>query len=137
MGEVCGNYIYGNGVQVGKENEKFTVVWSRSPKSLEFGHFTRSFCWQRNVQKHKRTCTVIVFVSEIYCFVAFSLPFPSSLLKLLFYEGGGGGGLGAAVHKCFQLVSRDTWKRSSKIMSSLLVSQNGCISSCCCHQTGC
>ena len=53
-------------------------------KNLEFGHFTSLFCWrrQRNVQKHKRTCTVIVFVNETDCFVAFSLPPPSSLPKL-------------------------------------------------------
>ena len=44
-----------NGVQVGKENEKFTVMYTPSPKNIEFGHFTLLFCWLRqgNVQKHK------------------------------------------------------------------------------------
>ena len=44
-----------SGVQVKKENEKFTVVCSRSPQNLEFGHFTLLFCRgrQRNVPKCK------------------------------------------------------------------------------------
>ena len=31
-------------VGVNKGNEKFTMVCSRSPQKLEFGHFTLSFC---------------------------------------------------------------------------------------------
>ena len=52
--EVSGNYIDKNDVQVRKENEKFTVVCSRSPQNLKFGHFTLLFSRgrQRNVQKH-------------------------------------------------------------------------------------
>ena len=44
-----------SGVQVKIENEKFIVVCSRSPKNLEFGHFTLLFCrgQRRNLQKCK------------------------------------------------------------------------------------
>ena len=44
-----------SGVQVKKEDGKFTVVCSRSPQNLEFGHFTLLFCRgrQRNVPKCK------------------------------------------------------------------------------------
>ena len=44
-----------SGVQVKKENEKLTVVCSRSPKNLEFAHFTLLFCrgQRRNVPKCK------------------------------------------------------------------------------------
>ena len=44
-GELHRNQIGGvASVQVKKENEKFTVVCSRSPQNLEFGHFTLLFC---------------------------------------------------------------------------------------------
>ena len=33
-----------NGVQVQKENEKFTAVCSRSQLNIELGHFTSVFC---------------------------------------------------------------------------------------------
>ena len=42
-GELSRNQI-GVGVVVKKENEKFPVMCSRSPKNLEFGHFTLLFC---------------------------------------------------------------------------------------------
>ena len=43
------------GPQVKKENEKFAVVFSRSPQNLEFGHFRWLFCSGRqgNVPKFK------------------------------------------------------------------------------------
>ena len=44
VGEVSCNSIDRDGVQVRKENEKFTVVCSRSPQNLEFGHFALLFC---------------------------------------------------------------------------------------------
>ena len=54
-GELSRNQIGGCGVQVKNENEKFTVVRSRSPQNLKFGHFTLLFCRgrQRNVPKCK------------------------------------------------------------------------------------
>ena len=49
------NYSGRSGLQVKTENKTFTVVCSRSPKYLEFGHFTLLFCrgQQRNVPKCK------------------------------------------------------------------------------------
>ena len=49
------NQIGSSGVQDKKENKKFTVVCSRSPQNLEFGHFTLLFCKrrERNVPKRK------------------------------------------------------------------------------------
>ena len=38
--ELSRNQIGRSGVQVNKENEKFTPVRSRSPQNLECGHFT-------------------------------------------------------------------------------------------------
>ena len=59
------------GVQVGKENEKFTVVYSRCPKTL---NLVISRCFAADgKEKYKNI--------KRYCFVAFSLPSP--LLKLL------------------------------------------------------
>ena len=54
-GELSRNQIGRSGVQVKKENEKFTVVRSRSPQNLKCGHFTLLFCRgrQRNVPKCK------------------------------------------------------------------------------------
>ena len=55
-GELSRNQIAGrSGVQVKRENEKFTVVLSRSPQNLKCGHFTLLFCRgrQRNVPKCK------------------------------------------------------------------------------------
>ena len=54
-GELSRNQIGRSGVQVKKENEKFTVVLSRSPQNLKCGHFTFLFCRgrQRNVPKCK------------------------------------------------------------------------------------
>ena len=37
------NRTCGNGVQVKTENNKITVVCSRSPQNLKFGHFTLLF----------------------------------------------------------------------------------------------
>ena len=53
-GELSRNQIGRNGFQVKKENEKFTVVRSRSPQHLKCGHLML-FCrgWQRNVPKCK------------------------------------------------------------------------------------
>ena len=43
-GELSRNQIGRSGVQVKKENEKFTVVCSRSLQNLKCGHFTLLFC---------------------------------------------------------------------------------------------
>ena len=43
-GVLSRNQIGRSGVQVKKENEKFTVVCSRSPQNLKCGHFTLLFC---------------------------------------------------------------------------------------------
>ena len=52
-GELSRNQIGGSGAEVKKENEKFTVVRSRSPQNLKRGHFTLMFCRgrQKNVPK--------------------------------------------------------------------------------------
>ena len=53
VAELSSNRIGRNGVQVETENEKFTVMCSRSPQSFELGHFTLLFGrarW-RNVPK--------------------------------------------------------------------------------------
>ena len=55
-GELSRNQIGRSGVQVKKENEKFTVVRLRSPRNLKCGHFTLLFFHrgrQRNVPKCK------------------------------------------------------------------------------------
>ena len=54
-GELSRNQIGCSGLQVKKENEKFTVMCSRSPQNLKCGHFTLLFCRgrQRNVRKSK------------------------------------------------------------------------------------
>ena len=68
MVELSWNRIGRNGVKVKTENEKFAVVCSRSPKYLEFGHFTLLFCRgrQRNVQKHIKHV-------QSYCFCSLNL----------------------------------------------------------------
>ena len=83
-GELSRNQIGRSGVQVKKENEKFTVVRSHSTQNLNCGHLTLLFCRgrQRNVPKCTRTCRAIVFAHKTYFFAALSLPSPSSLLKL-------------------------------------------------------
>ena len=43
VAEVSSNRTGGNGVQVERENENFTVMYSRSPQNLEFGYFTLLF----------------------------------------------------------------------------------------------
>ena len=62
-GELSRNQIGRSGVQVKKENEKFTAVRSRSPQNLKCGHFTLLFCRERQemYQNVKRTCRAIVF----------------------------------------------------------------------------
>ena len=81
-GELSRNQIGRSGVQVKKENEKFTVVRSRSPQNLKCGHFTLLFCRrrQRNVPKCKTHVQSNFF--WLICFAALSFPSPSSLLKL-------------------------------------------------------
>ena len=53
--ELLRNQIGRRVIRIKKENEKFTVVCSRSPQILEFGHFTLLFCTgrHRNVPKLK------------------------------------------------------------------------------------
>ena len=61
-GELSRNQIGRSGVQVKKENQKFTAVRSRSPQNLKCGHFTLLFCRERQemYQNVKRTCRPIV-----------------------------------------------------------------------------
>ena len=53
--ELPRNQIGRRVIRVKKENEIFTVICSRSPQILVFGHFTLLFCtrWRRNVAKFK------------------------------------------------------------------------------------
>ena len=64
-GELSRNQIGRSGVQVKKENEKFTVVRSRSLQNLKCGHFTLLFCRgrQRNVSKCKTHVQIDCFCS--------------------------------------------------------------------------
>ena len=52
MAELPSNGTGGNGVQVETENENITVICSRSPQNLEFGHFTS--VWPRTVKECTR-----------------------------------------------------------------------------------
>ena len=63
-GELSRNQIGRSGVQFKKENEKFTVVRSRSPQNLECGHFTLLFC--RGRQRHVPKCKTDV-QSDYFC----------------------------------------------------------------------
>ena len=69
-GELSRTQIGRSSAQVKKENEKFTVVRSRSPQNLKCGHFTLLFCRgrQRNVPK----CKTHV---QSYCFCSLNLLF--------------------------------------------------------------
>ena len=69
-GELSRNQIGRSGVQVKKENEKFTVMRSRSPQNLKCGHFTLLFCRgrQRNVLKCKTHVQSDCFCSLILLF---------------------------------------------------------------------
>ena len=71
-------------VQVKKENEKFTVVRSRSPQNLKCVISRCCFAGdgKEMYQNVKRTRTAIVFAHETYCYAALSFTSPSSLLKL-------------------------------------------------------
>ena len=86
MAELSGNWICREGVQVQTEKGKFTVVCSRSPQNLEFGHFRSLFCRerQRNVPKCKTHVKVIVLLIKTYCFAAFSLSSPWWFRKVPF-----------------------------------------------------
>ena len=61
-GELSRNQIGRSGVQVKKENEKFTAVRSRSPQNLKCCHFTLLFCRERQemYQNVKRTCSSLI-----------------------------------------------------------------------------
>ena len=74
-------------VEVNIENERFTVVCSRCRENLTFGNFTLSFGrWrQRIVLKcvpHVQHYQFSSFNQSDHCFLASSLPLPSSLLRL-------------------------------------------------------
>ena len=75
VAKLSSNKTGGNGVQVQTENEKFTVVCSRSPQDLEFGHFTLLFgrVRRRNVPKFKTHIQGLCFRIKSHCFVTFSL----------------------------------------------------------------
>ena len=64
-GELSRNQIDRSGVQVKKENEKFTAVRLRSPQNLKRGHFTLLFCRgrHRNVPKCKTHVQINCFCS--------------------------------------------------------------------------
>ena len=68
-GELPRNKSGRSGVEVKKENEKFTVVCSPSPQCLKFGHFTLLFCKgrQRNGPKSEnaRTGRLVLLIKLI------------------------------------------------------------------------
>ena len=63
-GELSRNQIGRSGVQVKKENDKFTVVRSRSPQNLKCGHFTLLSC--RGRQRNVPNCKTQV-QSDYFC----------------------------------------------------------------------
>ena len=76
-GELSRNQTGRSGVQVKKENEKFSVVRSRSPQNLKCGHFTLLFCRgrQRNVPKFKTHL-------QSDCFCALNLLFCGTVVAI-------------------------------------------------------
>ena len=76
-GELSRNQISRSGVQVKKENEKFTVVGSRSPQYRKCCHFTLLLCRgrQRNEPKCKRHVQSDCFCSLnlLFCGVVFAV----------------------------------------------------------------
>ena len=70
MAELSSNRTGGNSVQDETENEKFTVMWSRTTQNLEFGHFMLSV-WPSTAKK----CTKIyngrpgplIFSLNLFC----------------------------------------------------------------------
>ena len=76
-GEIPRNQIGRSGVRVNNANEKFAVVFSRSPKSLEFGHSMLLFCRGRlgKVPQFKTHVQGDCFCSfNLSSFAALSLP---------------------------------------------------------------
>ena len=65
-------------VQVKKENEKFTVVRSRSPQNLKCCHFTLSFCRER--QRNAPECKMHV---QSDCFCSLNLLFYGVVVAIL------------------------------------------------------
>ena len=82
------NIIGRNGVQDETENATFADMSWRSLQNHEFGHFSLLFCRgrRRNVPKVKMPVQVTVLLIKSYCFMTFSLPSPSYLLKLPIVE---------------------------------------------------
>ena len=76
VAELSRNRTRGSGVQVETENEKFTVMCSRSQQTLEFGHFTLLFGRVRRRNEPEFKTHVHFFLIKSYCFVTFSLPSP-------------------------------------------------------------
>ena len=74
--------LVGVTLKLRKLNEKFAILCSCSQQNLEFRYFTFMLCrgWQRNVTKFETLVQSFFCSSEIFCFVALSLP---SLLSLL------------------------------------------------------
>ena len=70
MGKISYNWIGTNpGLEEKTENERFTVVSSRSRSCrAEYG--------KKNCQNAFRTCSTLVFLHYFHCLVALSLPYP-------------------------------------------------------------
>ena len=81
--ELSWNRIGRNGVQVETEST-ICCLCSRSPQNLKLTHFTLLFCRRRrkNVPKFITPVQGIVLLIKSYCFMTFSLPSSSNLLKL-------------------------------------------------------
>ena len=75
MSELSSNRIDGNGVQAETGNEKFTIVCSRSPQNLEFGHFTFLFARVHAAKKCSKISNAragpLFFSLNPHCFVTF------------------------------------------------------------------
>ena len=76
-GELSRNQIGRSGAEVKKENEKFTVVHSRSPQNLKCGHFTLLF--RRGRQRNVPKCKTHV---QSDCFCSLSLLFCSVVVAV-------------------------------------------------------
>ena len=83
-GKLPRNQIGRHGISVEKENEKFTVVCSRSPQSLEFGHLR--CCFAENSKKYmyqniKCMRKAIFFLMKPIVALSLLLPLSLSLVK--------------------------------------------------------
>ena len=84
VGEFPWSWFLGEYTQVLEEKEKIFVACLRSPQNVKLGIITPYLCSDGNEMYKKAwwTCKVVVLLIKPIAFLMFSLPSPSSLLKL-------------------------------------------------------